>query len=367
MDQRVSPKVLIAPLDWGLGHATRCIPIIRELIAANCTVLIAADGKVKALLEAEFPHLHFLHLPGYHIQYSTTAWGLPFKIVAQIPRLLRVINKEQGWLQKVVEEEKVDAVISDNRFGLYHSKILTVFITHQLQIKARLKVIEILLRKLNYRFISRFSKCWIPDAEGTINLAGSLSHPLVKPKIEMHYLGALSRFEKGESGNEEHLLILLSGPEPQRTILEKMLVEDLKTYKKPVVFVRGLPHATATITLAENVTVHNHLPSYILQEKIRSATFVISRCGYSTVMDIAATGKKAILIPTPGQTEQEYLAKQLMKKNFALCVTQKRFRLKGALELAQSFNYIFQSEQENSLKKTLQSLLKEIETRRNLF
>ncbi len=360
-----SPKILVAPLDWGLGHATRCIPIIKELIQGNCTVLIAASGKIKTLLEAEFPTLRFLFLPGYNIEYAASGWGLAAKIVVQIPKLLSAIQEEHDWLKKIVEEEKIDAVVSDNRYGLYHHKIKSVFITHQLLIKAPVKLAEDILQEINYRYINRFDECWVPDAEGENNLAGILSHPSLMPEIPVHYLGTLSRFGNNEKEIEsDYLLILLSGPEPQRSLLEKSLLEDLKEYKKQVMFVRGLPGDENILQLPGNIAAFNHLSAAELEEKIKSASLVIARCGYSTVMDLAALKKRSILIPTPGQTEQQYLAEHLMEKNFALCIPQKKFKLKNALELAESFNYHFNDEQPNNLKETIKNLIKKIKSKK---
>ena len=340
MKHPISPlKVLVAPLDWGLGHATRCIPVIRSLLAANCLVFIAASGKVKALLEMEFPFLPIQYLPGYNITYASNSWGLLFKIVAQIPRIISAIKQEQLWLQKVVQEEQIDVVISDNRYGLYHPAIISVFITHQLRIKAPWPFIEIILQKLNYHFINKYSACWVLDAPTSNNLAGDLSHPVKKPVTHLQYIGGISRFQKKEAELGRHLLIILSGPEPQRTLLENIVVSDLKTFTDPVILVRGLPQTKETILVQRNITVYNHLPSAELERNILEATFIISRCGYSTVMDLAVMQKKSILIPTPGQTEQQYLAKHLMKKNFALCIEQKKFRLKAALSFANQFRY----------------------------
>ena len=164
-----SPKVLVAPLDWGLGHVTRCI---KELIRDNCTVLVAASGNIKILLQAEFPSLQFLDLAGYKIEYAASAWGLAAKIVAQIPRILSALTEEHAWLKKVVDEEKIDAVISDNRYGLYHPQIRSVFVTHQLLIKAPVQLAEEILQDINYDYINRFDECWVPDAEGENKLAG---------------------------------------------------------------------------------------------------------------------------------------------------------------------------------------------------
>ena len=335
----LKPKILIAPLDWGLGHATRCIPVIKTLLKNNCSVLIAAQGQTKFLLQKEFPQLDSVELKGYHINYSKNKWSLPFVIAGQIPKIISTIQDENQRVKDIVKEHSVDGIISDNRFGLYHQSIPSVFITHQLMIKTFLgNSADHLLQKINYNYINRFTECWIPDNEGSGNLAGELSHPEKKPSIPVHYIGPLSRFEKVPQ-KENHLLILLSGPEPQRTILENLLAEQLKDYKGKVVLLRGLPAETSELKLPQNISVYNHLPAGELNKVLADASLVIGRCGYSTVMDLAFLQKKSILIPTPGQTEQEYLSKYLMKNNFALCVSQNKFILKNALNLSENFNY----------------------------
>lgn len=356
-----SPKVLVAPLNWGLGHATRCIPIIQELLRQGCTVLLAGEGAQKALLQREFPSLRFLSLPGYRVRYAASALWLAPKIVAQIPRLLSAVKNEQAWLQKVAAEEKIDAVVSDNRYGLHHPAVHSVFVTHQLRIKAPLPWAEDVLQTLNYRYLNCFHECWIPDAEGGANLAGALSHPAAPPQIPVRYLGPLSRFAAHQKANEgNYLLLILSGPEPQRTLLETIFLEELKSYTKPVVLVRGLPGNRDGLPVNENVSVFAHLPAAELQEKIEGAKLVIARCGYSTVMDLAVLQKRSILIPTPGQTEQEYLAEHLMAMKFSLCIEQKKFRLKPALDLAETFPYQAFDTSQNNLQSCIASLVQRL-------
>ena len=335
----LKPAILIAPLDWGLGHVTRCIPIIKLLVQKNCSVIIAAEGKVKALLQQEFPELTFVDLKGYNIHYSKNKWPLPFVIARQIPKIFSAIQYENKRLKEIVKQHCIDGIISDNRFGFYHPSIPSVCITHQLLIKTSFgKMMNKLVQKINYHYINRFSECWIPDYKSENNLAGELSHPGKQPTIPVHYVGALSRFQKMDV-TEKNVLIILSGPEPQRTIFENMLMKQIKKYKQPLVLVRGLPDEKKELNVPENISVYNHLPSEELNQKLAEASVVISRCGYSTVMDLAVMKKKSILIPTPGQTEQEYLAMHLMKKNFALCIDQTKFQLNPALELASSFHY----------------------------
>lgn len=358
------PRILLAPLDWGLGHATRSILLINSLLELNCTVLLAAEGPTRALLEKEFPNLFFLDLKGYNITYSRNKWTLPFSIGAQIPKILTAIDDEHIWLEQVVKDYMIDAVISDNRYGLYHPDIPSIFITHQLLIKTGLgKFADGLLQQLNYDYVNRFTECWIPDQEDDYNLGGELSHPDEKPSVPVHYIGPLSRFngQQPDSVEEKQLLILISGPEPQRTILEELLLEQLSDYSGPVVFVRGLPGNTDQLNTSANMEVHGHLSAKELKQKFDQAHLVISRCGYSTVMDLAALKKKSILIPTPGQTEQEYLATHLMQRNLALCIDQDKFKLKHALSLAASYNYSFPNlDSSNQLNKAIENLLKMI-------
>ena len=335
-----NPTILVVPLDWGLGHATRCIPIIKALLSQQCTVLLAGEGRTKSLLQNEFPQLAFLPLEGYRVRYSQKKWALALVMAAQIPRILAAIKNEHAWLQTVVEQYAIDAVVSDNRFGLYHSKLPCVFVTHQLSIKTDLGALaDRWLRQLNYRFINRFSECWVPDAPAENNLAGGLSHPAQLPARPVKYLGSLSRFAQAGGSGAKHILVLLSGPEPQRSILERLLLAQVHNHPDAIVFVRGLPDSHETLQAPAHVVWYNHLPAQALEQQIREASLVISRCGYSTVMDLAALQKKSILIPTPGQTEQEYLAKHLMKNNLALCIEQHKFNLRQALDLASAFDY----------------------------
>jgi uncharacterized protein (TIGR00661 family) len=356
------PNILIAPLDWGLGHATRCSPIIQALIHKNCNVLIACEGNIRTLLSKEFPQLNFIDLKGYRIQYSKNSWSLPFQIGKQIPKILSTIQYEKERLEEIVKEQDVHGIISDNRYGFYHPHLPSVFITHQLHIKTPFgKVIDDYLQKRNYQYINRFSECWVPDNEATLNLAGELSHPQKKPSLPLKYLGPLSRFQKINSEKGNYVLILLSGPEPQRTIFENLLIQQLAEVKGSVVLIRGLPGEASPLKLSSNISVHNHLPADQLNKTMSEASIVVSRCGYSTVMDLATLGKKSVLVPTPGQTEQEYLAGHLMKNNFALCVNQKKFKLKNALELSSQFHYQIQNfPSDNNFTATIENFLSSV-------
>jgi len=340
------PRVLVAPLDWGLGHATRCIPIIRELLARGCEVWLAGEEAQEHLLKEEFPQLPFLQLDGYRIRYSRSAVGLVLSIFRQTHKILAAIKKENAWLKKMITEYDFDGVISDNRFGLYHASIPSIFITHQLAIKSPLgKWSEKILQKRNYRFINRFTACWVPDIEGENNLAAELSHPEKKPNIPVKYIGPLSRFDfpsppiDGNVNKKGHLLIILSGPEPQRSILENKILKEISHYNGTATIVRGIPGSPSLIPSTNMIQFYNHLPAAELKNEMLKAEYIISRCGYSTVMDLVALQKKSILIPTPGQTEQEYLSKYLFQKQIAFCISQKEFSLNDSLAKAKQFTY----------------------------
>ena len=348
MTSLAGKKLLVAPLDWGLGHATRCVPVIRDLLNSHCEVWLAGEGAQEKLLREEFPSLPFLPLKGYRIKYAKT--GFTGKILLQVPSILRSIKEENKWLKEQATNYGFEAVVSDNRYGLYHEKIFSVFITHQLFIKSSLgKWSEKILQQWNYKFINRFNECWIPDEQGENNLAGELSHPVKLPLIPTKYIGPLSRFARQPADSfadqkiineiKDHLLIILSGPEPQRTILENKVVDEIANYPATATIVRGLPGEKDIIPSTNTIHFYNHLSSEELNSEAMKAEFIISRSGYSTIMDIAALQKKSILIPTPGQTEQEYLANHLMKKQFAFCVDQDSFSLLKDIEEARNFEY----------------------------
>ncbi len=297
-------RILVVPLDWGLGHATRSIPIIKELLANECEVLLAGEGMVRS--------------------------------------------------------HEIDAVISDNRFGLYHSKIPSIFITHQLSIKSPLgNWIEKILQRWNFKYINRFTECWIPDLLDEDNLAGELSHPFSQPKTALKYIGILSRFEKKESEEiKDHLLFILSGPEPQRTVLENKIINEVSHYEGTATIVRGLPTSSSIVPSTNMIKFYNHLPAKELSNEIQKADWVISRCGYSTVMDLVKLQKKMIMIPTPGQTEQEYLAKRLQQKQIAFTIRQKEFSLNMVLQEAKKLSYKFFSADSRDFQIVISDFIK---------
>ena len=332
-------RILIAPLDWGLGHATRCIPIIKELLTLDCEVLIAADKKIFLLLKKEFPNTVFLPCKGYEIQYSRSKGLFSLHLLFQFPKIIFSIFKEKKWLKKAVKLHSIDAVISDNRFGMFHKKIPSIYITHQLFIKTGNRVTEFIAQKIHYYFIKKYTACWVPDKK--INgLAGLLSHPKKNPQ-NVFSIGTLSRFKPIKNLEKTYdLLITISGPEPQRNIFEKIIVQELKDFSGKALVIRGIPsEENVYSSLNDSIMIIDHLAADELNKVMQQSKIIISRSGYSTVMDLVALGKKAILIPTPGQTEQEYLAEYLYEKKYFFSVEQKNFSLPQALEKYSTFAF----------------------------
>ena len=347
--------ILIVPLDWGLGHATRCIPLIQAFYANGCEVIIAGEGAVLSLLKHEFQQLTLLPVKGYRVSYTNKKKSLKLKIMAQLPCILLTIYKEHQWLKKVVKKYSIDAIVSDNRFGLFHSTLPSIYITHQLLIKTGGPFSERMGSKIHYWFISRFSQCWVPDFEGPKNIAGALSHPASLPANTL-YIGGLSRFMAGPVVDKKYdLLVLLSGPEPQRTIFESMLLTQLQHFDGSVLFVRGLPGDNhiqkPALTNNTAVSIEQHLTATDLNQAILQASQIICRSGYTTIMDLLKLKRTAILVPTPGQTEQEYLAGHLMKQHLFYTVSQEEFVLSNALQKANDFPYVFSTFDMEQYKK----------------
>lgn len=338
--KKINIKVLVAPLDWGLGHATRCIPLITELLKLGCNVVIAAEGGQEKLLKTEFPDIVFVHLPGYRIRYSNNQRFFSLKIILQLPKLFLAIKKENQWLKTFISHTPIDAVISDNRYGLQLPQIPSIFITHQLLIKAPFTFIEKIMQLVNYSLIEKFTSCWIPDEKGPINLSGELSHPKKLPQIHLQYLGGLSRLTRQLDCIVKYdLLIIMSGPEPQRSLFEKKMLAQLETFEGNVLLVRGLPGQTKELEARKNITIKNHLACKELQEAFCGSNLIISRSGYTTLMDICKLEKKSILIPTPGQTEQEYLATHFSKQGWCIKASQQCFSLTDLLNQIEHFEY----------------------------
>ena len=306
-------RILVAPLNWGLGHATRCIPLINALLQHNFEPIIASDGVALALLKKEFPEITCLELPGYNIKYAKKGYLFKFKLLKDSPKVIKAIKAEKKAVENIIVTYKIDGVISDNRLGVYNKSLPCVFITHQLQVLSGNTTW--LSTKLHTKIIHNFNECWVPDNRDEPNLSGKLGHT-ENGHLNTKYIGPLSRFKKVDCDIKYDVMVLLSGPEPQRTMLEEKLLIDFESYSGKVLFVKGVVEKEFSLIEKNNLTICNYMTSDVLEKALNESSFIVSRSGYTTIMDLAKLGKKAFFIPTPGQFEQEYLAKRLFDGGF---------------------------------------------------
>ena len=370
-----SSRVLVAPLNWGLGHATRCVPIIRGLLAEGYEVVIAADGYPLKFLRQEFPHLEWVEFEGLKVRYADGESQVG-AMLRQVPGFLRGIWREHKELKRIVEAYDIDVVVSDNRFGLWCKDVHSVYVTHQLMVKMPrgLKWMEWVVWRLHRWFIKHYNECWVPDVEGDDNLSGDLSHkyPLLK---NTKFIGPLSRFsttpirwedvrveaEALDLKDRYDVVAVISGPEPHRTNLEKQITDyrlqiadnsqramvdgqqvltpsgqalvplkqgdnkivdfqfsfliphfiakGSKTDGSSLLIIQGLPaDDLRLVEHKDGVDYIPHLSTGLLQWYMQEAKEIVCRSGYSSIMDLHTIGCKAHLVPTPGQTEQIYLA-----------------------------------------------------------
>jgi uncharacterized protein (TIGR00661 family) len=326
-----APKtILIAPLNWGLGHATRCIPLIKALQEHNYIPIVASDGIALAMLRKEFPYIKTLELPSYQIEYAKNAKNFKWKLVKNAPRMLKAIWNEKKLVASWIKHYDIDGIISDNRLGVFNKKVPTVFITHQLNVMTGNTTW--FTSKLHQQIIKKYSQCWVPDVAGLPNLAGELSHSS-KLSFTPKYIGPLSRMHKKEALQQYDLMIILSGPEPQRGLLESILKVELKRYRGDVVFIRGVVEKEQKKEQLKNITYFNFMTSRQLEQTFNESDIVLARSGYTTIMDLARLGKKAFFIPTPGQYEQLYLAKKLKDDGLVPYSEQDNFKIDHLTEI----------------------------------
>ncbi len=301
-----SRRVLVAPLNWGLGHATRCIPIIRDLVLNGKEVYIASDGEALVLLQKEFPDLPSIVLPSYDIYYNGTSMLLD--MLKSGPRILKAIKAENNKTREICKQYRIDAIISDHRYGVRNKKIPSIIVAHQLYIPYPTEAIARVISRVNKNLIRKFNSCWIPDYPPPSSLAGKISN--TEGLHDFHYLGPLSRLEKQDNVPVNlFVAAILSGPEPARSKLERKLIPIVRAHNG--LLVKGKPD----LDQGTESDIIPFLGSEKLNKLILSTEWVICRSGYTSIMDLMKLDKKAILIPTPGQPEQLYLGDYLSHKH----------------------------------------------------
>jgi uncharacterized protein (TIGR00661 family) len=321
-----SKRVLVAPLDWGLGHASRCTPVIQGLLKKNYDVLLASSGQALVWLQSEFPDLKTYELPAYHPVYPKGS-NMVLKMAMQLPKFIGAIQAEHTATQKIIVDAGIDVVIADNRYGCHSNQAKSILMTHQVNVLMpdTWKFAQPLLNRFNHEQIKKFDACWVPAPSAQFFPA------LMKVDFPVTYIGFLSRLKTETLPHKYDVVAICTGPEPQRSIFEAMILSALKHTELKCLVVRSKMNAPKeTAHKQGRITTVNYLNSDEMSHAINQSEMVISRSGYSTVMDLMKLNKRSILVPTPGQTEQEYIGKMLSQKKLASCVAQKDFNFQRA-------------------------------------
>ncbi len=332
-------KIIYAVCSWGLGHATRSLPLIRKLISENNDLTIISNGRSLDLLKKELGlEIKYFDIPDYPMLLSENSRQFMAKSVIYWPTFIARLESGFSELKKILEKRKYDLIISDARYDIYNRKIPSFFISHQIRIMnpLRIKMFERGSETFNLFFFKRFYGVIIPDYKND-NLSGELSHDLRKiDEKKLHYVGVLSDFKKKKTEKDIDYLISISGPEPQRTILEEKLLSQIENLKKRIIVTLGKTESVEKFN-KKNIETYSFLSKEKREDFLNRAKLVVSRSGYSTILDLAVIGTKALMIPTPGQVEQEYLSKYHNKKGTFYSVNQENINLKKDVEIAKNF------------------------------
>lgn len=332
-----SRHVLITVLDWGLGHATRCIPIIDALVQRQHNVFLASSGNALKVLRQKFPQLDCFELPGYQPQYDSYG-RMVWSMASQLPKFIRTIQQEKEETEKLITSLKIDCVISDNRYGCYSRRVKSIFITHQVHLLMPWKIMEPAVNFVNFKLLQNYDECWIPAGNDTL-IPALLQG---KDEFKYRYIGYLSHLDRKPKQDKKYkILALSSGPEPQRTIFYNMLSGSLSKTGLQAMIAGGMPEDTSAQPYTiNNLTSISYLGSEALSNAIAESELIIARSGYSTVMDLMKLNARAVFIPTPGQTEQEYIAAQLLKTGMAFSMPQKDFDLTRAIKASENYGVL---------------------------
>lgn len=367
-------RILVSPLNWGLGHATRSVPVINELLRQNADVIIASDGDALFLLRKEFPDLPFISLPPYGVRYRRK--NMFINMLVQTPRIVKAAISEHQMIQEYVKTQQLDCIISDSRFGVRSNAVKSILLTHQLKIQVNsnprnrilkpvYEVGSILINKINSGIIKKFDECWVPDNKSEVNLSGDLSHSnsdLLENKVSVRFIGLLTRMLQKTVERKYDAVAVLSGPEPQRSILEEIIIRQCKMIPdKNFLLIQGVTTKNQTYKPSDNIEVIPLLSGEQLNHAVLSADVYIGRPGYTTLMDLAVLRKPAILVPTPGQTEQIYLSQRLSEKGIFY------FQDQDNLSVSRSLSHISNSQTmpeglfiPGLLEKTISDLLESL-------
>lgn len=332
-----SMRILIAPLDWGLGHTTRIVPLVKSKLAEGNEVVLACSPDQRILLTEHFPDLQVMfNLPSYSPVYNDHL-PMPINLLLQLRKMLRTIRAEHDWLCELLKKEKMDHIISDHRFGFYHPSVRSSILAHQLNIQGPWLIRDV-VNKIQARYFNRFADCLIPDdAERSLSGVLSSTHYL---RIPFSHIGALSRFSHSIERPKipkYQWCVLISGPDPKRRNFLDRVIKIFERLDISVIIIAGLPSSSSRCVFGR-VTVVSHMSDAEMELTIASSQYLLCRSGYSTIMDLAVWQRRALLVPTAGQTEQEYLAQWHSRDSFHLTCTEENLNASEIQRAAQIFS-----------------------------
>jgi len=350
-------RIIYGVCSWGLGHATRSLPVIRKLIKEQHTLTVISNGRSLELLKKELgENVEFVDIPDYPMLVSENTRQFLAKSIVYWPVFIKRIEDGLSQLQTVLNKKQYDCIISDARYDMYSKKISSFFISHQMRIMnpLRIKMFESAMERFNLFFFKRFVGVMVPDYKED-NLSGDLSHHLRRiDENRIHYVGVLSDFKKRSIRKDIDYLISISGPEPPRSFLEEKLTSQIPKLEGNVVITLGKAEDYSIIK-KKHLTTYSFVTKELREELLNKAKLVVSRSGYSTIMDVAVVGTKALFIPTPGQIEQEYLSQYHNTRGTFYSVSQDTIDLTSDVKVAGQRTGITR---ECDVNKTVENILR---------
>jgi len=340
MEDNTPKKVLFGTSSWGLGHATRDLNLIRGLLSRGCEVTVVSTGGALRVLKGELgDSCHYLDWPDIPSSVARSSFLFYLKTTANVPRIMWIWHREKRRVAELLRQERFDLIVTDHRNGLVRSDVRSCFITHSPRYIApwRDPFMEGIMEWFLARWFAPVYKILIPDDEEG-GMSGDMSHKIrFTPREKLAYLGILSSAHRRDLPQDIDYFITISGPEPQRTMFADKVLSQVDKLSGKIVIALGTPGGTAP-KLGNKIEIYPYLNRDKQEEMLNRAKLVICRSGYTTLMELAEIGRKALLIPTPGQSEQEYLAKTLRERGEFYSVRQNKLDLVRDTKIASTYS-----------------------------
>jgi len=349
-------KILVAVLDWGLGHAARSCRIITELQREGHQIVIASSGDALRLLRQEFPNVPSYSLPETGVRYASGEFLIP-NLLFRVPKWIRQIKEEHQQTSQIIHKERIDLVISDNRYGCYSETIYSIMVCHQMVIPLNglWRIFKGFISWLQFLRIKKFNEVWVPDFSSRL-LSGEMGF---YPGLNVKYIGPLSRFgaeTESQQPKKYFISAIISGPDPLRQKLVEKLEQILSKIDKPCLILTGQPGLTGQVAIKNKLTICGHLSTTQLQDAIIGSAYIIARSGYSSIMDFITLGSAVLYIPTPGQPEQEYLAQRMREAKLAEWLSEDDLMVSSVMSKLQDLKSVKLERNHSSLKKAIMDI-----------